>query len=107
MEVVFVYYNLTNSNFYFIKVDSFYYHYCEVGVKTRHNSFLVQKLIITNYVYDSDYYENLKLLEKERLLEIKRKKEYRKNYLKNKIKSIFVKLINHFIDLLYKFKSRF
>ena len=104
MAIIYVYYNPNNDKFYYKKCISNTNFYNPVGTTNSYGHVIIQKIkIVKDVVYDLDYYENLQL-EKEnekRLKEIK--KRTRRSYLKN----LIIKLINHLIDLLYTFKSRF
>ena len=104
MAIIYVYYNPNNDKFYFKNCVMNSRYHTPVGTSNSYGHIIVQKLeIVKEKIYDLDYYENLCYLDKlkqyEKTLQKRKRKQIIKNYLK--------KLINHLIDLLYMFKSRF
>lgn len=102
MVLIYSYYNPNNKSFYFKKCSS--YSQFDDRNKNEYGHMIIQKIVLLeDYICDLDQF--LEFNKKEKLLVQKQKKL--KRYRKYQLKQYIKKLINHIIDLLYRFKSRF
>ncbi len=102
MVLIYSYYNPNNKTFYFKKCIT--YSQFDDREKNEYGHIIIQKIVVLeDNIYDLDQFLELKKIKKLHVQEQQKLKRYRKYKRKEFIK----KLINHIIDLLYRFKSRF